>query len=239
MFALPELAPKKELLKPFLRGRDVKRWRVDFADQYLIKIESSANVRHSWSDESEKEAEANFANAFPAIHAHFAQFRKGLIGRDDQGRFFWELRPCAYWQEFERPKVILGRFMNSAVFAFDREGFFHNDALYMIPVDSEYIAATLNSPVAWYYLRKTCTDLQNGYLQAYRENLFAIPIPFGDANTKASLEKFVGRILKLKKDNPATDVSSLETEINDLVSRLFGLTVEESRIIKEVGGRNS
>ena len=56
-----------EILKPLLRGRDVKRWGVEFSEQYLIKIESSENKKHPWSDQSEKEAEMIFAKTYPAI----------------------------------------------------------------------------------------------------------------------------------------------------------------------------
>ena len=57
-----------EILKPFLRGRDVKRWRTEFAEQYLIKIESSENKDHPWSGKSEKEAEKIFDKTYPAIY---------------------------------------------------------------------------------------------------------------------------------------------------------------------------
>lgn len=78
-----------EVLKPFLRGRDVKRWQVEYADQYLIKIESSENKQHVWSGKSKKEAEQIFAKTYPAIHAHLEKFRAGLIKRDDQGKNFF------------------------------------------------------------------------------------------------------------------------------------------------------
>ncbi|MFM6209009.1 MAG: type II restriction endonuclease, partial [Planktothrix sp.] len=85
-----------EVLKPFLRGRDVKRWRVNFSEQYLIKIESSENKQHPWSGKPAKEAEKIFAKTYPAIYEHFKQFRERLIKRDDQGKYFWELRSCRY-----------------------------------------------------------------------------------------------------------------------------------------------
>jgi adenine-specific DNA-methyltransferase len=53
-----------QVLKPFLRGRDVKRWSIEFAEQYLVKIESSENKRHPWSGESESEAEQTFREEF-------------------------------------------------------------------------------------------------------------------------------------------------------------------------------
>ncbi|MFM6407312.1 MAG: hypothetical protein ACKPGT_22605, partial [Microcystis sp.] len=51
-------------------------------------------------------AEKIFDETYPAIYKHFSQFRKSLIKRCDQGRFFWELRSFIYWQEFEQPKII-------------------------------------------------------------------------------------------------------------------------------------
>ncbi len=87
-----------ELIKPFLRGRDVKRWRCAFAEQYLIKIESSENAKHPWSGMELKRAEAVFATSYPAIHAFMRPFRQALIKRADQGTYFWELRSCAYWE---------------------------------------------------------------------------------------------------------------------------------------------
>ncbi|MBK8751246.1 MAG: Eco57I restriction-modification methylase domain-containing protein [Candidatus Competibacteraceae bacterium] len=218
-----------EVLKPFLRGRDVKRWRVDFAEQYLVKIESSENKTHPWSEKSAKDAENLYAVTYPAIHSFHQQFRAGLIKRADQGKYFWELRSCAYWQEFEQPKIILGRFMNKSTFAFDRNRYYHNDALYMIAGADEFVVAILNSSVSWYFLAQICTDLQNGYLQAFRENLFQIPIPAATPADQAELEALVQCIL----ENPnAGDVAAQEAEINERVYRLFGLTREEIKLIE-------
>jgi adenine-specific DNA-methyltransferase len=133
-----------ELLKPFLRGRDVKRWRVDFAEQYLITIESSENKDHPWSNEATKRVEAVFRKTYPAIHSHFELYRKKLIQRYDQGRFCWELRSCDYWPEFQYPKVILGRFMNKPIYAYDDSGFLHNDALYLIAGATTFLSAVLS-----------------------------------------------------------------------------------------------
>lgn len=77
-----------EVLKPFLRGRDVKRWCIDFAEQYLIKIESSENKQHPWFGKPAKEAEKIFAKTYPAVYTLLNDFRERLINRDDQGKYF-------------------------------------------------------------------------------------------------------------------------------------------------------
>jgi len=56
-----------KVLKPYLRGRDVKRWRVEFDERYLVRIESSENVQHPWSGKSDTQAEKIFAQTYPAI----------------------------------------------------------------------------------------------------------------------------------------------------------------------------
>jgi hypothetical protein len=147
--------------------------------------------------------------------------------------YFWELRACIYWHEFEKPKIILGRFMNKATFAFDKEGFFNNDALYMIPDANEFVVAILNSSSCWWFLRQTCTDLQNGYLQAFRENLFQIPIPKIEEKDQQPFVALVDQILELKK--AGKDTQALENEIDTLVYRLYDLTDEEIAIVEGKG----
>jgi len=237
-----------EILKPFLRGRDVKRWQTEFAEQYLIKIESSENKDHPWSGKSEKEAEKIFNKTYPSIYEYFQSLRDIKLAepdargcrnmlekvqhRDDQGKYFWELRSCIYWEEFEQTKIILGRFMNKATFAFDKDHYYHNDALYMIAGANEFVVAILNSSVSWWFLTQICTDLQNGYLQAFRENLFQIPIPSMPTEQQKPLERLVERILTAKQHNAEADVSELEREIDEMVYAIYGLTAEEIAIIE-------
>jgi len=120
--------------------------------------------------------------------------------------------------------------MNKATFAFDREGLIHNDALYMIVGATEYIVGILNSSVSWWFLSQICTDLQNGYLQAFRENLFQIPIP--ENNNSKKIENLVTKILVAKRADPQADMSALEGEIDQLVYQLYGLSEDEVRIVE-------
>jgi type I restriction-modification system DNA methylase subunit len=219
-----------EIIKPWLRGRDIKKWKAEWAGLYLIRIPSSANKAWPWSTaKTEKEAHGIFAKTYPSIHHYLSQWEDKLRKRDDQGQFWWELRSCAYWEEFAEPKVILGRFMNHATFTFDTARLLHNDALYMISGVDEYVVAVLNSSTAWYYLRQTCTDLRGGYLQAYRENLFRIPIPASSSTQHAPIISLVRQILP---SPDSRDVPRLEAEIDRLVYRLYDLTVDEIAIVE-------
>ncbi len=134
-----------ELLRPYARGRDVKRWIVNDPDLWLIFTRRGCDIRK-----------------YPAIQQHLQQFRKrlnpGAPGGRKPGPYKWfEIQDnIAYWEEFKTPKVIMGRFMDKPTYAFDSKGFFHNDALYFAAGATPFLAGILNSPCTWFFLQKTC-----------------------------------------------------------------------------------
>ena len=207
-----------EIIKPYIRGRDVKRWQIQSQDLWLCFV--------GWHFETEN---------YPAIYNHLLNFEQKLKARPEvrAGKVPWfamSRYAADYWQEFDKPKIILGRFMNKATFAFDREGFFNNDALYMIPDANEYVVSVLNSSTCWWFLTQICTDLQNGYLQAFRENLFEISIPEITPEAQKPFIEKVDEILELKKAGANTDV--LEGEIDRMVYDLYELTPDEIAVVK-------
>ncbi len=222
-----------EILKPFLRGRDVKRWRIEFAGQYLIKIESSANKDHPWSDKSEKEAEKIFASCYPAIQARFETYRKALVKRDDQGQYFWELRPCIYWQEFEQPKIAYPNICKRNEFAWDDGAYFINQKAFIIPRVSKYLLGVLNSSLVMWLFTKLLAKLQNGFYEPSAIFMEKFPIAEANIDRQDAVIRLSDQILAIKKTDPDADVLSLEAEIDQLVYSLYGLTREEIAIIEE------
>ncbi|NCS47797.1 MAG: class I SAM-dependent DNA methyltransferase [Microcystis aeruginosa BK11-02] len=221
-----------EVIKPFLRGRDVKRWRIDFAEQYLIKIESSENKTHPWSDKGKIEAEAIFSQTYPAIYARFQKFRDKLIKRDDQGRFFWELRSCKYWQEFEQPKIIIPAIVNNVEYTLDLSGYYSNDKTSICITDNPYyLLAILNSSLMWWFIQQIASSKQGGFFEFKPMYVSQIPIPNLTEYQKESLEKLVKKCLDYKKSDPKADTSELEKEIDNLVYKLYQLRYNEVKII--------
>jgi adenine-specific DNA-methyltransferase len=186
-----------EVIKPLLRGRDVKRWSVDYQDLYLIKIESSENKTHPWSNKTEQEAEKVFTKTYPAIHKHFEQFRSQLINRSDQGRFFWELRSCKYWQEFEKPKIVYQEIATYQSFAWDQTGKFMDKTTFMIPNAEIYLIAILNSSVVWFFLDKIVSKIQGGAYTMQSIYISQIPIPTVTAAEQKAIETLVNYVLYL------------------------------------------
>ncbi len=222
-----------KVLKPFLRGRDVKRWQTEFAEQYLIKIESSENKSHPWSGESEKEAEKIFAKTFPAIHKWFEGFRSALNKREDQGKFFWELRSCAYWKEFEQPKLVVPAISGAVNVSLDCEGFFSNNKTSIFVCDdAAYVSAVVNSTVAFWFTRQVFATKQGGFYDFEPRYSSQWPIPNASSALKSKLSGLVERAITAKRAGNEAIVHQLEREIDEIVFRLFELTPEEIELVQ-------
>jgi hypothetical protein len=224
------------LLTPILRGRDVKRWRANFAEQYLIKIESSENKDHQWSGKNEREAEKVFAATFPAIHAWFADFRAALIKRADQGKYFWELRSCAYWNEFDQAKLVVPAISGAVNVSLDREGYLSNNKTSIFVCDdASFVSALVNSKVAFWFTRQVFATKQGGFYDFEPRYSSQWPIPAVPTEKKQPVERLVERILLAKERDAGADVSALERQLDGLVYLLYGLTPEEIRIVEDDG----
>lgn len=205
------------IIKPFLRGRDVKRWNVDFGEQYLIKLESSENVKHPWSGLPAEQAEQVFAKTHPWIYHWFTadNRRQQLIDRSDQGHYFWEMRSCAYWQEFEQSKIVFPDIALSPQFAWDAGNHYLGNTAYIIPRVDRWLLAVLNSPVtAWFYAQIS-PQIQNGYYRFIAQYVELIPVPGISESQKALIESLIGAI------EASIHAPEFERLLNGLVYELF------------------
>jgi type I restriction-modification system DNA methylase subunit len=227
---ISEHTSSTELLKPFLRGRDVKRWTVNYEEQYLIKIESSENAIHPWSGKSTEEAEIIFSKTYPAIYSWMNQYRQALIKRDDQGKYFWELRSCKYWKDFEQAKIIYPDITIKNNFSLDQSGYYVDCTLFLIPKDSLYLLGILNSKVNKFFFPQICPKIRGGFMRF--KSIYVEEIPIPTCNDPQPIEKLVKDILSKKAKDPKTDVSKFEHQIDLLVYRLYGLTEKEIAIIE-------
>ena len=206
-----------EIIKPFLRGRDVKRWNVEFEEQYLIKIESSENATHPWSGLPTDKAEIKFAKTHPAIYAWFTAEgrRQQLIDRTDQGRFFWELRSCAYWDLFAAPKIIYPDIYLHQSLAWDEAGLYCANTGYFIPNAEKWLTAVLNSSAIEWFYDQISTRMQGGYLRAFTDKMKALPIPNSTEEQRQIIENCVDAV-RMSINRP-----EYERLLNGLVYELF------------------
>jgi adenine-specific DNA-methyltransferase len=205
-----------EIIKPYLRGRDIKRWRVEPQDLWLIQIESSGNVQHPWTGLPDDKAEEKFAETWPSIHRRFnsPEHLEPLKKRQDKGKFYWELRACAYWREFAEPKIFYPDIYERQSFAWDAEGVLSGNTAYFIPTDERWMCGILNSQVIEWYYRQVSNAIMGGYLRAFTEVMQNVPIARPDFHERAVVDALVAALWT--SPNPA-----LEKLLNGLVYELY------------------
>ena len=135
-------------MKPFLEGKDLKRWRAEPRGLWLIKIEKGwTRSRFNTSDEAL--AWASLSTNYPAIAAWLFPFAASAQIRTDKGEFWWELRACAYYEKFDAAKISYKDMADSAPFHVDTEGAVMANTGYFIPSGEHHLAAYLNSKLLW------------------------------------------------------------------------------------------
>jgi hypothetical protein len=194
----PRLA---ELVRPYLRGQDVRRWRAEWAGLYMILLKSSDNKEWPWSSAQGAEAENAFAAAFPALYRHLMPWRDRLIARMDQGRFWWELRTCSYYEEFDRPKILWQEIQYAQAFALDPGGAFANNKVFLIPSADLYLAAVLNSPLLWWHNWRYLVHLKDEALTPAGYKMEKLPIAVPSDELRRQVEEKVLRALSIEDES--------------------------------------
>ncbi len=171
-------------IKPVLRGRDIKRYYFDWKGQWLIVIPTGWTRKNILiHGSSKKEVEKVFAEKFPMIYSHFTQISKngvkkgkGLFDRDDQGEFWWELRPCFYYEEFKKPKLVWNRITSKVQFQYVPGGFYVLDStFFMVGEHLKFLLLILQSSLVSFIIRNYCAFLGSG-LYAAAQYIEQIPI---------------------------------------------------------------
>jgi len=208
----------REIIKPCLRGRDVKRWRVADTDYWMIKIESSENKKHKWSELPEQEAWKVFAKEHPSVAAYFGAepMRSSLVSRQDQGRYFWELRSCGFWPAFNEPKVFMPSIERDVKYAPVLGEVYGNNKTHFVVTDRwAYLSSVLNSTVSWWFTQQVFTTKQGGYFEFIPQFVGQIPIPEPTETQELLFKALVNVILT------GHHVFQVEQLINGLVYELF------------------
>jgi type I restriction-modification system DNA methylase subunit len=231
-----------ELIKPWIRGVDIRRWRYTWNNLFVFKIESSENASHQWSGQPERAALLTFKEVYPAVAKYLCNFEQKLRKRTDQGTYFWELRSCVYWDAFTHPKIVFNETSKRLHAYLDTEkNIINKTGFIILSPDAAYVLSVLNStPMDWLY-RSTFPswgDPWNSGRVQFRGNLMAkIPIPAASSADKARLTKLAERAAKQAEAENAAGLRATEREIDEIVYRLFDLTPDEvGHIEKSLAG---
>jgi type I restriction-modification system DNA methylase subunit len=244
-------APRSgRLIKPFVIGDDVRRYSIQKRNRYLILIPTGWTRRES---KNAKDAWAWLTRNHPGISNHLKPFARAAMQRSDHGEYWWELRPCDYYSEFEKPKIIWPEIAKESRFTIDTENQYLNKTCFFAPVDDKFLLGIMNSKVVWFFLKNTCSVLgdadKGGRLLQQKIYIDQIPIRAIDPkkpaerqlhdNVVALVETTLDLHVKLnqvafdsEKEPIQRQIAATDKKIDKLVYELYGLTEEEIKIVE-------
>jgi hypothetical protein len=153
----------------------------------MIVLKSSGDYPWPWADATDElEAERRFRATYPSLCAHMKKYEevfdqktgkvRGLRHREDQGRFWWELRPCTYYEAFERSRVAYPDLSWSPSFQVLGPRTMVSNLTYMISTDDLALTVVLNAPVMWWYLWANVEHGKDEVLRLFSSFMEQVPI---------------------------------------------------------------
>ncbi|RVY89267.1 class I SAM-dependent DNA methyltransferase [Helicobacter pylori] len=232
----------ERLIKPILRGKDIKRYSYEWAHLWVIFI--PWHFPNTGSPKSMEKNEQDFSIHYPIIYAHLLSHKDKLLKRnkDETGkRYEWyclQRWAANYLQDFEKEKIVYPCIMaKEPCFVYEEKGFYAPAPANIITGDKieiKYITALLNSKCIYFAMRKF---YMGGGIEGELKtnNLEKIPIPKITEKNQELADKITDctkQILALKGKDPKANTQKLEKEIDALVYQLYNLTDEEIKIIE-------
>jgi len=221
------------VLKPILFGRDVRRYHILDAKRFVIYCHPDRDIRR-----------------YPSVRRHLLEYRKALSKRATSQKWYELQQPAVgLLPRIERPKIVYPIIANECRFSLDRDGFFINDKLFLLPTDDIALLALLNSRLANFYFAAVCAALEGRgerYLEFRAQYVDPFPIPdhLRDQAAHARLfrlgEAMLGLNQRLTTARTAHEKTLLERQIaatdrqiDQLVYELYGLSEAEIALVEE------
>jgi type II restriction/modification system DNA methylase subunit YeeA len=226
------------IIKPILRGRDIKRYTYEWAGLWVIatfpalrlNIDDYPTLKKYLLDKFDIRQLEQSGKKYPEL---------GFDARKKTGNKWFETQDqIAYYHEFEKEKVVYSEIVRKPQFYYDRDNFYvEATSFLMTGKNSKYVCGLLNSKPITYFFKQWYAGGGLGeegyrYKKAFLENLPLPPITSANLPIVEQIEALVDNILLAKQSNPQTDTSILEREIDQLVYKLYELTEEEIKIIE-------
>ena len=205
----------KEIIKPFLRGRDIGRWVIQPTSAWLIYIPKGTDM-----------------SRFKAVEQHLRPFKTALEGRATKQEWY-ELQQAqfAYYDAFCGPKIIFQDIARSYGMAWDDAGHFLANTCYFIPGDFKWLLGVLMSAPMRFYVHKVLGADEGGFIRLFSGQVDKFPIPQSNADQNSKLRLLTDYLLCLNRNfanNPAEQTTRdplmlayWERVLNGLVYELY------------------
>jgi len=177
-----------EIIKPLLRGKNIKKYKNDFRNWYIILSKSGLNV--------EKQ--------YPSIYSHLLLHENRLKMRSDKGKYWYNLRICKYYDEFKKEKIIWSNIANKPNFSYSNDGKVVDASAYFLTLknphyDIKYIIANLNSDVSYFIFKMIGEKIAGGYHQWKTNKVKELPVLPIEYDKQLPFIEKVSEIIELNK----------------------------------------
>ncbi len=227
-----------ELIKPILRGKDIKRYSYEWADLWVI------NTHNGYTSNLKSKIPPIDIEKYPATKAHLDAHWDTIATRSDQGDTPYHLRNCAYLEDFEKEKIVYGEIVQEPRFYLDNGecelGYFYAEATSFILTGKHlrYLLGMLHSKLITFAFKTFYAGGGLGesgyrYKKAFIERLPIPKITPQNQELARKITDYADKILQSKAKDPKANTQELEKEIDALVYQLYHLTDEEIKIIEE------
>ena len=215
-----------ELLKPYLRGQDIKRWSPEWAGLWMIFTRRGVDI-----------------DSYPSIKKHLNMFRDQLepkphnwkggdwIGRKPGSYQWFETQdPVDYWSLFDSPKILYQDITWRSSFCLDTKGTFSNNTVYFLPTADFWVLAVLNSPIGWWFAWREAQHGKDEALRYFNTFVETFPIPKPSIGQQESCEEFVTRLIDLTASQ-----QELKRDLLDWLKVEFDIAEPNTKLQNPIG----
>jgi hypothetical protein len=202
-----------EIIKPFLRGRDLKRYAIHDPHLFLLYVGWHCSI-----------------SEYPVVLEHLQRYHEQLANRPEvkEGRVPWfalSRYAADYNSEFDRPKVVYPELASRAEFSYDLSMAYLDSTVYCIPTNNKHLVAILNSNLLDFLLMHLSPAVRGGFHRYKKEYMEQLPIVEPTSADQARLAALVDQLQAL--GGQGSQAAALEREVDEIVYRTYGLSAEE------------
>ncbi|MBL0036295.1 MAG: Eco57I restriction-modification methylase domain-containing protein [Flavobacteriales bacterium] len=225
-----------ELIKPFLAGRDIKRYQSPTTDKYLIFTRRGIDI-----------------DRYPAIKAHLGAFKKQLMPKPKDHKGDWGGRKpgpykwyeaqdtVAYYEEFDKPKIMWAEIALRGQFVLEPGSLYLDTTAFFIPSNELWLLGVLNSKLFSFLFAQFSSSIRGGFFRWKRVYMDRMPIML-DKKLSAEIAAKVKLLIQVNQDRSTANgarantladrAAHLDTKIDALVYQLYGLSEAEVKVVE-------
>ena len=196
---IQEDAKSGEIIKPYFKGENVRRWLSNWNDEWMIFARRGIHI-----------------DEYPAVKNHLERFRTQLepkpnkwaggewLGRKGGVYKWYEIQDSIdYWPLFDKPKIVYQVIQSHPAYSFDENAYFVNDKCFFMSSADVYLLSVLNSPIMWWYGHRYFGHMIGDALTPLVEKMVSLPIAPPTDAIRAEVEPATHRLIELTKTRRA------------------------------------